>query len=184
MNKNNKLVNLFKELNIFRKNRVPLEFKIIALLCYYFGLSLRGTRDSLEIVWKFSHEAVRKWYLKAQHLFVVERKYRPIIAVDETKVKVNGKQVFVWSVIDVFSKEILAAQVTTTRSWKDAYRLLKKARDNCMNFNPEVLVDGGPWYIWACHKLGLKRTHVTRGLRNSIERWFGRFKHRVKYPNS
>ena len=37
----------------------------------------------------FSHEALRKWYLKLKTLFVREMKHRRAIAVDETKVKLE-----------------------------------------------------------------------------------------------
>jgi len=48
-----------------------------------------------------------------------------------------------------------------------------------VRITPKILVDGGPWYKPALKRLGVDWEHVTFGLRNPIEQWFGILKHRI-----
>jgi len=77
---------LLIEKNIFCWNRKNLEIKVLATLIYQAGISYRKVRDIFGCMESFSHEALRKWYLKLKVLFVQEKKYRRAIAVDETQV--------------------------------------------------------------------------------------------------
>ncbi|MBS7656769.1 IS6 family transposase [Candidatus Bathyarchaeota archaeon] len=59
----------------------------------------------------------------------------------------------------------------------------------CWNRKPLILVDKEPWYPEALTSLGLRWKHVTFGMRNRIERWFGTLKARTKrfsnnFPNN
>jgi len=62
-----------------------------------------------------SYEAVHYWYKQFQELFFVSCKERRAIALDETKVKLEKEQVFLWTAVDVDSKEILAIYISDTR---------------------------------------------------------------------
>jgi transposase-like protein len=84
-----------------------------------------------------------------------EPRYRRCIAVDETKLCVKKSHVYVWSAVDVDSKELLALEASYGRSSLNALALLKKALRMCTN-KPLVLVDRGPWYRWALERLGLE----------------------------
>ena len=69
-----------------------------------------------------------------------------------------------------------------------AEAFLRKVLETCTN-RPLILVDKGPWYPEALRSLGLKWRHVTFGMRNRIERWFGTLKARTKrfynnFPNN
>jgi transposase-like protein len=70
--------------------------------------------------------------------------------VDETKLKVKGAVVHVWSAVDVDSGELLALEASYGRSCLNALNFLKK----CLN-KPKVIVDKGPWYRWGLERLGL-----------------------------
>jgi len=98
---------------------------------------------------------------------------------DETELKVNGIQLFVWSAIDPGTKELLAVYASYQRSSINAIIFGRKVLKTCTN-KPVVLVDGGPWYPWALERYGLKWLHITFGLRNSIERLFRTFKERTR----
>jgi transposase-like protein len=91
-----------------------------------------------------------------------EPRYRRCIAVDETKLSVKGVQVYVWSAVDVDSKELLALEASYGRSSLNALAFLKKALRMCTN-KPLVLVDKGPWYRWAFERLGLEYRHEEQG---------------------
>jgi transposase-like protein len=108
-----------------------------------------------------------------------QKKHRRIVAMDETKLKVNGAQLFVWSAIDTDTKELLAVYASYQRSSINAMVFVKMVLETCTN-KPVVLVDGGPWYPWALERYGLKWLHITFGERNSIERYFRTLKERTK----
>ena len=61
----------------------------------------------------------------------------------------------------------------------NAEHILKKALRLCLN-KPLILVDKGPRYHDALKSLRLRWKHVTRGLRNRIERWFRTLKERTR----
>jgi transposase-like protein len=56
-----------------------------------------------------------------------EPRHRRCIAVDETKLSVKGVYVYVWSAVDVDSKELLALEASYGRSSLNALAFLKKA---------------------------------------------------------
>jgi putative transposase len=74
----------------------------------------------------------------------VNKKYRETIAVDETKVKINGKLYILWAAIDTSNWEALGVWVTKGCASIEAYSLLKHILSKCTN-QPKILVDGGPW---------------------------------------
>jgi putative transposase len=105
-------------------------------------------------------------------------RYRRCIAVDETKLRVKKSYVYVWSAVDVDSKELLALEASYGRSCLNALAFLKKALRMCTN-KPLVLVDKGPWYRWAFERLGLEYRHERFGMRNRVERFFRYLKERT-----
>jgi putative transposase len=100
-----------------------------------------------------------------------EPRYRRCIAVDETKLSVKKSYVYVWSAVDVDSKELLALEASYGRSSLNALAFLKKALKMCTN-KPLVIVDRGPWYRWAFERLGLEYRYERFGMRNRVERFF------------
>ena len=74
---------------------------------------------------RFSHQSVKDWYRKAGKLLpVVKPKHRKAIAVDETKIKLEDEQLFIWEAIDMETKEVIAVHVSYGRMlfWKRFYR--------------------------------------------------------------
>jgi putative transposase len=84
-----------------------------------------------------------------------ESRYRRCIAVDETKLHVRKSYVYVWSAVDVDSKELLALEASYCRSCLNALAFLKKALKMCTN-RPLVLVDRGPWYRWGFESICMR----------------------------
>jgi putative transposase len=72
-----------------------------------------------------------------------EPRYRRCIAVDETKLRVKKSYVYIWSAVDVDSRELLALEASYGRSCLNTLAFLKKALKMCTN-KPLVLVDKGP----------------------------------------
>jgi transposase-like protein len=60
-------------------------------------------------------------------------------------------RLYIWSAVDVDSKELLALEASYGRSSLNALALLKM----CTN-KPLVIVDKGPWYRWAFDSIGMR----------------------------
>ena len=133
----------------------------------------------LNLLEEFSHESVRKWYTRCKSLFDVKKRWRRAIAVDETKVKLENEQIYIWNAIDVDSRVILAVYVLETRTTLDAIYIFKRVLKRCEN-KPLILVDKGPWYRFALEKLGLEYKHQRFGERNVIEQWYGLLNSKVE----
>jgi transposase-like protein len=72
------------------------------------------------------------------------------------------RALYVWSAVDVDSKELLALEASYGRSSLNALAFLKKALRMCTD-KPLVLVDKGPRYRWAFERLGLEYRHEEQG---------------------
>ena len=108
----------------------------------------------------------------------LEPKLRRCIAIDETKLCIKKTWVYVWSAIDVDSKELLALEVSHGGSCLNTLLFPKKVLKLCIN-KLKVIVDKGPWYPWALQRLGLEYEYQTFGIRNRIERFFRYLKERT-----
>ena len=165
---------------VFKRNKKPLRVKVTSALIYQAGLSCRCVADLLSLDCEASYEAVRQWFHRLKQVLPKPQpRYRRTLAADETKLKLEGAQFYVWAAIDVKRKELIAYRVSWFRSSLDALIFLGEALKACTN-KPLVLVDKGPWYPWALAQLGIRFRHVTFGTRNRIERWFGFLKARTK----
>jgi len=175
------LVDRVERSGVYRWNRKPLKVKVLSTVLYYSGLSYRVVARGLRGLARFSYGSVRLWFRRLREaLPKPKRMRRRVVAVDETKLKLNGEQLYVWAAVDVKTREVLACRVSWTRNIMGAEAFLRKVLDACTN-KPLILVDKGPWYPEALITLGLKWRHVTFSLRNRIERWFGILKARTKH---
>ena len=175
----NEIVRICEHKKIFKRNKKGIETKILGVVLYHRGLSYRDTSKILGVIEPSSYEAVHYWYKQFQELFIVGCKERRAIALDETKVKLENKQVFLWTAVDVESKEVLGVYISRTRTGLDTYSFMKKILRSCSN-KPLIKGDGATWYPWAIKRLGLEFEHETFGERNAVEQWYSPFKHRVK----
>jgi transposase-like protein len=101
------------------------------------------------------------------------------LAINQTIVKINVKYFFVWVIIDVETKEILETQVTVGRISFDCLLILKIALRYCKN-KPRIIYDGRAWYKRAIERVGCVWHRQKAGLRNHIERCFGRLKFKIQ----
>ncbi|XRO74786.1 IS6 family transposase [Methanocaldococcus sp. 28A] len=174
---------------IVKRNKKSIEIKILAGILYYLGLSLRKVSLFLSQFESISHESVRIYYHKIKDILnEPERKTRNLIAIDETKLKLGNETIYVWSAIDVESKECLGIYVSKTRFYLDTMLFVRRILKFCSN-KPKILVDSGKWYPWALQRLGLKFERVRFGLRNCVESFFSLLKRRTKsfynrFPNN
>jgi len=156
------LVDVVKRAGVFKRNRTPLETKVLAALLCFAGLSYRGVAKAIGGI---SYGLVYRAFTAIRDaLPKPERRYRRCIAVDETKVKIERKgepiYLFLWAARDVDTKEVLTFRASFTRSTLDAEIFLKQVLEYCEN-KPLFLVDKGPWYREAFERLGLEYRHET-----------------------
>jgi transposase-like protein len=67
---------------------------------------------------------------------------RNLIAINETKLKVGNKTIYLQLVIDVESKEYLGVYISEARSNLNAILFVRSILRFCPN-KPKILVDGG-----------------------------------------
>jgi len=79
-------------LNIFKRNKVPIEIKLLALALFLQGM---GVRRISRIINR-SKTAIHYWTLKFREAlnYKMEKKERRCIAIDESKIRVNNNTVF------------------------------------------------------------------------------------------
>jgi len=174
------LTTLLESKKIFVRERKPNWLRSLGIALLYLGLSCRQTAEVLSFSDRISHEAARRWYHRAHELLrAPPRRYRPTVAIDETKIKVEGTWYYLWAAVDITNGELLGIALTPTRDGRDACRFIRRVLKTCTN-TPTVLVDGGPWYPRALRRLGVPWERITFGRRNAVEQWFSVFKQRVK----
>jgi len=103
---------LAERLRPFERNRVPLNLKVLGLAMHFQTSSLRTARVLSEYC-RVSKTSVWKWIVKLRERLKIslEKKPRRLIAVDETCVKVNGQQYWVYSALDIDKNEIISMRV-------------------------------------------------------------------------
>ena len=165
-----------REQEVFSREDTPTEDRIWAAFLYHAGLSYRR----VEAVVGYSYEAVRQWYHRLAHLFEPEPDHHVTVAVDETKLKIEDREVYVWAAVDVDTFEIVHIEVSPGRSDLDALLFLKTVLKRCRG-RPVIVVDRGPWYNWSLDELDLpcESRRETWGERSLVEAWFGLLKYRT-----
>jgi len=172
---------LVERLRLFERNKVPLGLKVLGLALHFQTSSLRRTAKVLSEFCSVSKTAVWKWVVKLRERLVIslERKPRCFIAADETCVKVNGMQYWVYSALDIDRNELLHMRAYPARNSLTSESFLKGVLKHCEG-RPEFVVDGAPWLKEALTELGLAYQHQTRGPRSLVESAFSSFKQRTK----
>ena len=68
-----------------------MKTRALGVVLYHLGISCRKTSAVVSSFEPVSPEAIRTWYHRAVRIFDIQKTTRRIIAVDETKIKINGK---------------------------------------------------------------------------------------------
>lgn len=72
--------------NLFERERVPHQTKVLAMLLYFFGLALRKASKVAGV----SRETLRKWLMKLGKVFFTERiEGNAVVAVNEMRVSIK-----------------------------------------------------------------------------------------------
>ncbi len=168
-----------------------------ALDLYFHGLSLRKIVQHLETTYriKISHVAIHYWMKKYIHL-ITQYTDRLNINVsggrwlaDETILKVQGRHIILWNLLDAESRFLLAKHISQKRGEEDASILLKKGVNKSKEKPLEIVTDGLSSYNEAIKKeIGTNANEplihlqgpLSLGFNNRIERYNETIKNRIK----
>ncbi|MBI2208908.1 IS6 family transposase [Candidatus Woesearchaeota archaeon] len=135
----------------------------------------------IQIAKQSVNEWIAKWQEVMGYIQTTPKKARKVIAIDETKIKINGKWAFLWCAADVNTRELIAIEVSWLRNGAVAIWFIKDVLTKCKNKKKVcIITDGAGWYPWACRLLHIKHKEVHGGKRNYVERFNRTFKDKVK----
>lgn len=177
-------------------SKVPANNITSALSMYYGGMSLNDIRNNLkqenpdnympssasvyDWIYKYSDKAV-KYYDQFQP------KVGDIWIADETNLDIDGKNVWLWDIIDAETRYLLATKMSYTRTTQDAQTLFELAKKKAGKSPKVIITDGLPAYVEAVEVFGKgiehKRSRPFTDKENStnlIERWHSTLKERTK----
>jgi putative transposase len=165
-----------------------------AMGLFYDGLSLSDISRHLLVTEGIKADPVTVWrwvikFSKLAQSITAKTKIRTSWrwVIDETMIKVEGRNVWLWDVIEAKTRFLLATHLTVTRSMRSAIAVLSEARSRVIG-NPSYIVsDGMMAYPDAIDQVfGSESKHIrSKGMTekintNIIERFQGTVKERTK----
>jgi len=173
------------DLDFVERERTPSELMKLGIRLHLAGLSLSNTISELE---KFGVERSRK----AVHDWVQKADLQPAndatpdqIALDETVIRINGQQFWLYAAVDPKSNKFLHLRLFTTTTTALTQRFLHELREKHDGENAVFLVDHAQHLATALRRSGLRFQPVRHGNRNSVERVFREVKRRTfSFSNS
>lgn len=149
---------------------------IISLDLYFRGVSLRQISGHFQSVYsiKVSHTAIYGWikryvelvsqYLEKRKIPTGERWHA-----DETVVRMQGKHLRLWSMLDAESRDLIAQHISEGRDSKEATKLIEKALSKSENLPNEIITDAlGSYSVAIDQKLGKELSHPTLHVQAAI----------------
>ncbi len=138
----NDLVKLLKEFDIFERNKIPLETKLLAIAMYLLSSSVRR----IALLFNVGKSTVHYWIERFKDVLEFEKeKIKKLviarIAVDET-IEYNGKKCYLFAALDVERNKIVHLKVYPARNALVAYSFLKEVLRMCEV--EEIVLDKGP----------------------------------------
>jgi len=137
-----RMVEKAREQEVFSREDTPLRRRVLAAFLHHAGLSYRRIEPFVDR----SHEAIRQWFHRLKHLFTPDCQEREEVAVDETKIEVDGEEVYVWAAVDCETLEVLHVDVSPGRSSLGVLLFLNDVLKHCRG-RPAPAGDRGPGTI-------------------------------------
>jgi transposase-like protein len=184
----------FKGDNALFHMKVAPEYVSSALSNYYSGLSIGDVSKGLkqEHGYQPSKHIVYNWIDKYTDIAVKYfRDNHPntgdVWIADETVLKIDGQNVWVYDIIDTKTRFLLASRIALSRTTHQAQMLMEEASRKAGKVPKEVITDKNTSYLDGIelafgadteHKLS--RPFVSKDSTNMIERYHGTLKERTK----
>ncbi len=160
--------------NIFRRNKVPLEKKVVAGILCASGFSFR---QASKLMGGLSYVAIHDAYIALMSVLPSPgKKYRRCVAIDESRERFNGRNAFFWLARDVDSGELLTFRCSLTGAPEDGAKFVGSVLQFCSS-RPLVRVGRGPNYPRGLKNLDLQFQIDTTPsgpstIRQKIGKWF------------
>jgi putative transposase len=148
---------------------------------YYCCNSLIRASKALEPYVSRSHVSIWRWVQRLAPLcerFDVDRRLVRTIFVDETMVRIRGRQAWVWVAFEPGLRAFLSFRISYNQSILDAYLFLKDLRRR-YGLKP-IWTDDAVWYPEACRSLRLEHHVYGTELKNYVERMNQALKDRLE----
>lgn len=179
----------------FQKMKHKGEIISSAIDLYFRGLSLRQVQQHLQDCHqtKVTHTTIHNWIRKYVYVINEYLDEKTIASsdrwhADETVLRVDGRHMQLWTLLDSESRFLIATHMSTSRGTKQAKKLLNAGVEKCNAKPLSIVTDGLSSYDCAIHDclsspdnciLHLKGP-LCQGLNNKMERYNGVLKARVK----
>jgi putative transposase len=135
----------FSNPNAIPKMQYPTNQIASALNMYYEGMSLHEIRRNLiqQHNGYVSDVTILNWVKRFSKPVIIEsNRYKPDVSLvwvaDETIIDLDGKNIWLWDVIDTKTRFLIASRMSYTRTTKDAQALMKQAYE-CTGKIPRVI---------------------------------------------
>jgi len=124
----------FTDKDTLLKMKTPVTEIASAMNMYYGGLPIDAIQNQIkqEYGHEISEPAIYKWIVRfTQEAISTYKDFKPEVGdewiADETVLKIGGRNVWFWDIIDSKTRYLLASHLSTTRTTKDAQILIEKA---------------------------------------------------------
>jgi putative transposase len=167
------------ELGFVEREATPQFLMKLGIQLHLAGLSLSNTVSILEIFGvKRARSTVHNWVHKAD--LQPEPNQNPDhVAVDETVIRLNGEQYWLYAAVDPETNELLHTRLEPTTNSVLAHTFFVELREKHDVDDVMFLIDGSHSLKDACRRHGLDFRYEKHGNRNSIERVFREIKRRT-----
>ena len=167
------------KLDFVERERTPESAMKLGIQMHLAGLSLSNTisiRDELGV--QRSRKAVHDWVHKAD-LQPTSGKAPNQVAVDETVIRINDQQYWLYAAADPETNELLHLRLFTATTTALTEIFLRELRQKHDVEDATFLVDGATHLHAALHRAGLRFQTERHGNRNAVERIFREVKRRT-----
>jgi len=167
------------DLEFVERQRTPPQLMKLGIRLHLAGLSLSNTVRELE---RFgvqrSRKAVHDWVQKA-NLQPADGASLNHVALDETVIRVNDEQYWLYAAVDPDTKRVLHIRLFPTYTTALTEIFLRELREKHDVSDAVFLVDGARHLQTALRPSGLRFRYERHGNRNSVERVFREVKRRT-----
>ena len=167
------------ELGFVEREATPRLLMKLGIQLHLAGLSLSNTVSILEIFGvSRSRSTVHNWVHKAD-LQPESGRDPDHVAVDETVIRLNDEQYWLYAAVDPETNELLQTALEPTTNKGIAHAFFTELREKHDVDDAVILIDGSHSLKGACRRHGLDFRYEKHGNRNSVERIFREIKRRT-----
>jgi putative transposase len=149
--------------------KTPTDQIASALTMYYEGMGLKNIRQHLQQLYNSypSDSTIYEWIERfTKKGIAADKRYKPEVGdvwvADETVLKMGGRTVFFWDIIDAKTRFLLASHISTRCTTNNARVLMAKAARKAGKPPKMVITDQLANYIDGIElKIGAETKHVT-----------------------